>query len=1334
MLRAIKIIVFLCFLTFLWGPSNALAEYFFIRIDGQHYGIDRKTLGSGENAYSYFYSLPLLVYDNQQNPIPPGDMSDELKKKILATVEALDHINNINTSQIELLLELSQTAGNYAYNDVIETVLVDATGFISPIGYLEGLPTTPVSLIVDTAVEGFSLNRALSTAKDSQKLHAAYYRSIKNEFDLELDDRVIDYITVRNIYYTARLYDIYGETVEALYRLTIDSATINEENVAEDLFQAQTGFYGAIWSAFEEGREAADLYWEFVFAFYDVIPAAIDEAMDNIYTNPDFFFGSQLDFAFTEHSNTAPVANITLAANEIDVGQSVSFNANASTDADGDSLTYNWHLAGPQGNLAVPNNPSANQTYFIPQVAGTYYLTVTVSDSITSSTETKFITVSPTVVVPNNAPIALITASALSTPVQTQITLSASSSYDPEGSSLTAYQWELIPPNGSSVTLSAASGETVTFTPTTAGSYSAILTVSDGNQTGINQLILKATETYPTIEEDIEDDGDRHVYIWDLDVDDCQFKSVGSWTVPAGEQWKYLKIAGSREDIVLVARWNEVPRPMDSNWKSMCESGYNINNRFVGTELNFINGTDIKRLETEGYYHGEGEVLYMYAYSPDAQEGGGVSNYSVNTIVRVTYDLDDDGVPDFEEDAACLNDSTDSFDSDGDNICNNADKFDNDPAASVDSDNDGYPDSWNSGYSQALSTTGLVLDHPSFVNNPAEWADTDNDGIGNNTDQLDTDPAASVDTDGDGYPDSWNAGKTQSDSTTGLYLDDFVSDPAASKDTDGDLHPDFWNPEKGTDDSTTGLTLDAFPDDISEWHNSDDDTVGDNADWAPNDSSEWVNSDGDPLGDNADVAPLDPSRWLNSPPEFESIDNQNIRVGSTRQFPLAVVDADSDIITLSFISAPESLSLVGNQLHFSPGFADVGEHRVIIEAADPYKGYSYQDFTLVVSESCSYTMSAPSHTISSGGGTGSFQLTTMEDCSWSITENADWIELTSASNGTGNVTVSYTVDPNLVEAPRTAVIVVAGQDFTINQEALPPCTYTTNRSSYEFTTTGGTRTITIETQSRCEWSVTKDVPWIVFEGETTGTGNGSIQFNVGPNSSEDVLNGVLTAAGQKIQVRQLGQLPCEFLVNPKNWHFLNTGGSAEITVETRAGCEWIATENSDWLSISGQWKVNNSGTLHYTVEPNDTTEDRSAIITIANQEHVVHQHAGREIITCAYDVTVDDLVFSKDGGAGKVNIETSPGCPWTVTTGADWVYITANQADVQTGYSVFHVDPNDGGARNTTITVMDKTFTIKQEGVEKQEGGEEQPEEEPEVKNAPLFLMGILPLIISDQK
>ena len=60
--------------------------------------------------------------------------------------------------------------------------------------------------------------------------------------------------------------------------------------------------------------------------------------------------------------------------------------------------------------------------------------------------------------------------------------------------------------------------------------------------------------------------------------------------------------------------------------------------------------------------------------------------------------------------------------------------------------------------------------------------DSDGDGIGEDEDAFPKDPAASVDDDGDGYPDSWNPEKSKSDSTTGLELDQYPDEPLKWRD------------------------------------------------------------------------------------------------------------------------------------------------------------------------------------------------------------------------------------------------------------------------------------------------------------------------------------------------------------------------------------------------------------------------------------------------------------------------------------------------------------------------------------------------------------------------
>ena len=93
--------------------------------------------------------------------------------------------------------------------------------------------------------------------------------------------------------------------------------------------------------------------------------------------------------------------------------------------------------------------------------------------------------------------------------------------------------------------------------------------------------------------------------------------------------------------------------------------------------------------------------------------------------------------------------------------------------------------------------------------------DFDNDSIPDIRDDFPFDHAASLDTDGDGYPDQWNAGINESISTNEWYLDAFPLDPAASLDSDNDSMPDKWNPgmDQSASTSIPKLEIDPYPND-----------------------------------------------------------------------------------------------------------------------------------------------------------------------------------------------------------------------------------------------------------------------------------------------------------------------------------------------------------------------------------------------------------------------------------------------------------------------------------------------------------------------------------------
>ena len=176
------------------------------------------------------------------------------------------------------------------------------------------------------------------------------------------------------------------------------------------------------------------------------------------------------------NANLAPVANAGTAQNVL-VGATTTLNGASSSDANGDAITYAWSMTSkPSGSTAALANASTVNPTFAADIAGSYVLSLVVSDgSLSSAASTVTITASTA----NIAPVANAGA-AQSVVTGSQVTLNGSASNDANGDALT-YTWAFVSrPTGSTAALSSAASVNPTFTAATAGSYVLSLIVNDG--------------------------------------------------------------------------------------------------------------------------------------------------------------------------------------------------------------------------------------------------------------------------------------------------------------------------------------------------------------------------------------------------------------------------------------------------------------------------------------------------------------------------------------------------------------------------------------------------------------------------------------------------------------------------------------------------------------------------------------------------------------------------------------------------------------------------------------------------------------------------------------
>ncbi len=189
--------------------------------------------------------------------------------------------------------------------------------------------------------------------------------------------------------------------------------------------------------------------------------------------------------------NVRPIADAGLDQNVL-TGSIVQLDGSGSTDANGDSLTYNWWFSSiPVGSTATLSDPTAINPTFVADLSGSYVIKLTVNDGVlTSDADTVVITA-------NSLPVAD-AGPDRNVYVADTVGLNGAGSFDPDGDIL-EYHWALISvPAGSSATLSNPNSINPDFVPDVSGTYIVQLIVSDGkNQSAPDIINVNASDCTP---------------------------------------------------------------------------------------------------------------------------------------------------------------------------------------------------------------------------------------------------------------------------------------------------------------------------------------------------------------------------------------------------------------------------------------------------------------------------------------------------------------------------------------------------------------------------------------------------------------------------------------------------------------------------------------------------------------------------------------------------------------------------------------------------------------------------------------------------------------------
>jgi hypothetical protein len=125
-----------------------------------------------------------------------------------------------------------------------------------------------------------------------------------------------------------------------------------------------------------------------------------------------------------------------------------------------------------------------------------------------------------------------------------------------------------------------------------------------------------------------------------------------------------------------------------------------------------------------------------------------------------------------------------------------------------------------------------------------------------------------------------------------------------------------------------------------------------------------------------------------------------------------------------------------------------------------------------------------------------------------VTSDAQWLTVTSGASGSGNGTFGLSLQANTTTSPRTAHVTINEQIFPVLQAAAV-CSFTLGGSSLAAPMSGGTGTLGFTALApTCPWTATSNAAWLTITSATSGTGSGSIAYNVATNTGADARVGI----------------------------------------------------------------------------------------------------------------------------------------------------------------------------------------------------------------------------------
>ena len=333
-----------------------------------------------------------------------------------------------------------------------------------------------------------------------------------------------------------------------------------------------------------------------------------------------------------------------------------------------------------------------------------------------------------------------------------------------------------------------------------------------------------------------------------------------------------------------------------------------------------------------------------------------------------------------------------------------------------------------------------------------------------------------------------------------------------------------------------------------------------------------------------------------------------------------------------------------------------------------------------------------------GAAGGSLDVSVYEwtGCSWSVSDDRNWIRATPSSVAGGG-TVRITADPNGSSSSREGTVRVGGRRIPVRQLGACPSSPGLSPSSRTVGSGGDGFVVAVGGGSHCGYAVSDDRSWINTNRSTVSGGQG-VSVNVQAHSGGSPRKGTVRIGGSSFVVTQHAACPSSpSNVSPTSVEIPSGGGSRSVSVTGRSDCSWTVSDNQGWITTN-PGSVRGSQSVTITAGKHTGSSVRTGTVRVGGRSVEVRQPPPSVPCPSSPDLDPSSLTLPSGGGQASVEVDEAPSCgPYGVSDNRSWITTSRSSVRGDQSLTVTVTAHTGSAARTGTVMVGNAPLLVTQE-------------------------------------